>query len=405
MRTLIEIFDSCQTENVIAALRFLPEKIVFVGNDNLLTESRKRDVESFFEERSMRFELEFKKVSRNDYERTTEVLNAVIDENEDCCIDITGGTDLLLAASGAVSALRGVPMIRFNVRTGRFMPLSGDCSLPDEETAVLKIDELIALNGGAVIEDESGGLKWSLTKDFRSDIETMWELCRKNCGLWNRQINVFGNFDTYGHMDESLNVRASLEHINGIGQDTVLNKRIMNGLTKAGLIKDLREEGGILYMTYKNGQVHRCLTKAGNILELYVYMLLTETAEKSPGFYDDIDIGVCVDWDGELHGSGATAYDTRNEVDIIVMRDAVPIFISCKNGEVRKEALYELDTVADHFGGQYVKKVLLTTYISGSEDARRYVLQRARDMRIDIIEGIDKLDKKELMRTLKARIK
>ena len=31
MKTLIEILDGCQVENIISALRIKPEKIIFVG--------------------------------------------------------------------------------------------------------------------------------------------------------------------------------------------------------------------------------------------------------------------------------------------------------------------------------------------------------------------------------------
>ena len=41
--TLIELFDSCQIENVIAALRFKPQKIVFVGFKEVMTKKRQND--------------------------------------------------------------------------------------------------------------------------------------------------------------------------------------------------------------------------------------------------------------------------------------------------------------------------------------------------------------------------
>ena len=44
MKTLIELFDVCQIENVIAALSFVPEKIVFVGFKETMTEKRKNDL-------------------------------------------------------------------------------------------------------------------------------------------------------------------------------------------------------------------------------------------------------------------------------------------------------------------------------------------------------------------------
>ena len=123
------------------------------------------------------------------------------------------------------------------------------------------------------------------------------------------------------------------------------------------------------------------------------------------GNFADIGIGTIVDWDGVVHGDVTNAVDTRNEIDIILMRYLVPLFISCKNGEVHTEALYELQTVAEKFGGDYVKKILIATYISRDKESRKYIMQRARDMNIDIIENADKLDKKAFVAMLRKRAK
>ena len=45
------------------------------------------------------------------------------------------------------------------------------------------------------------------------------------------------------------------------------------------------------------------------------------------------------------------------------LKGLIPIFISCKSGKMTEKntlhALYELDTVANRFGGKYAKKVLV----------------------------------------------
>ena len=404
IRTLVEIFDECQIENVIAALRYKPEKLIYVGYKKTMTSRRKKAIERFFNMKGVDISIDYEIVGGNDYTYIVDKLNSIVDNNEDCYFDVTGGKELILAAIGAVSMAKNIPMIQFNIRSGSYVKLYGDGDLAETDIPYLKIDEIVALNGGMVIKNEPDDYDWELTDEFVRDIESIWSICRKNCGLWNRQSVVFENFERFGYIDADLNVRVSLAHMERVKQDAYLDKRIISQLTGLGLINNFCCEDDILTFTYKNEQVHQCLTKAGNILELYAYNLLKEINSTDPGYYDDIDIGVYVDWDGEIQ-SGENAYETKNEVDIIVMRDAVPVFISCKNGDVKKEALYELDTVANHFGGAYVKKALLTTYISSDAQSRRYLLQRARDMNIEIIENIDKMYRDELIRTLKKRIK
>ena len=77
-----------------------------------------------------------------------------------------------------------------------------------------------------------------------------------------------------------------------------------------------------------------------------------------------------------------------------------PVLISCKNGSVNKEALYELDTVASRYGGDYSKKILVTSYIATSQKQSRYILARAADMGIRVISGVDSMSHDEFIEAL-----
>ncbi len=405
IKTLIELFDACQIENVIAGLRFLPQKIVFVGFKEVMTKKRISDLERFFELRGLDILLEYEIVGRYDYEFIYNKLNNIIDKNEDCCFDLTGGKELVLTAMGAVSALRDVPMLQFNVRTGNMIRVSHCDDIVETEKSTMTINESVVLNGGSIVYDDKNEFKWELNPEFQRDIETIWAICKKNCGLWNRQSNVFESFEKFGIIDDEHKVSVDLKRMKEGKNDTLLNARIINELTKNNLITDYTLEDDMLSFKYKNNQIRQCISKAGNILELYVYKTAQEIAAEDPSYYDDIDIGIFVDWDGIIHDDTTAERDTRNEIDVILMRDLIPIFISCKNGEVHKEALYELSTVADKFGGEYAKKILLTTYVRSDVESRKYILQRARDMKIDVIEGVDKMNKDEFLSTLRKRAK
>ena len=188
-------------------------------------------------------------------------------------------------------------------------------------------------------------------------------------------------------------------------RDILMDNYILKELKKYNLLTEYSIRNNVLSFRYKNNQIRECLSKAGNILELFVYKTAHEITEESESYYDDIDTGVIVDWDGILNDLNSSGWETRNEIDVVLIRDIVPIFISCKNGEVHKEALYELSAVAEKFGGEYAKKVLVTTYVSQDEVSRRYILQRAKDMNINIIESVDEMDSKTFMKELKKRVK
>ena len=405
IKTLIELFDSCQIENVIAGLRFLPQKIVFVGFKQTMTKKRTDDLERFFAMRGINIDFEYEIVDRYDYDFIYNKLNQIIDRNQDCCFDLTGGKELVLTAMGAVSAIRDVPMLQFDVASGNLIKVKNCEDVADIPKSSMTINEIVVLNGGCVVSNESDDFKWELNEDFKNDIDIMWRLCRQKCGLWNRQCIAFGNFEKFGSIDKNLCVRADLAKLKENRVFAFVDKKLLDKLEFHKLIIGKELKNNVITFRYKNNQVRQCLTKAGNILELYTYKNAKEIAEQIPGYYDDIDIGIYVDWDGIIHSDVCGETDTRNEIDVMLMRDLIPIFISCKNGEVHKEALYELHAVAQKFGGEYARKILLTTYVSANPDSRKYILQRAHDMKITVVEGVEKMTTEEFKRILKSKAK
>ena len=122
-------------------------------------------------------------------------------------------------------------------------------------------------------------------------------------------------------------------------------------------------------------------------MELKVYSTLQSMANnRSDESQYDIMNGVFLDWDGEVHTGFSSVSDTENEIDIIAMKGIIPVFISCKNGNVSIDELYKLDVVARRFGGEYAKRVLVATALDDTKPGTQALRQRANDMNIRIID-------------------
>ena len=105
------------------------------------------------------------------------------------------------------------------------------------------------------------------------------------------------------------------------------------------------------------------------------------------GLFDDVRMSVEFDWDGVVHGDYR---DTKNEVDVVLMKGLTPIFVSCKSSMPKAEDLYEIQYLARRFGGSRAKAVLAT-----AEDmsvGARAVFRRAADIGVAVIESDDILD-------------
>ena len=118
--------------------------------------------------------------------------------------------------------------------------------------------------------------------------------------------------------------------------------------------------------------------------------------------YNDVRNGVCIDWDGDIHFGEDIIKDTENEIDIMMMHRIVPVFVSCKNGNVDMDELYKLNSVADRFGSKYSKKVLVASALDHMGSFADYFRQRARDMNINLIENIQDMTDAELSRKVKS---
>ncbi len=396
IKTLIEIFDVCQVENAISGLKFNPERIIYVGFKNVMSNKKTTALKNFLENKGVTSEIIFEKIEEYEYDLVLEKLNYIVDTYPDCYIDLTGGKDIVLTAAGAVSNSKNIPMFQFNVRSEKFINVFGCEGILNTQTAVMSIKEAMELNGCLVLDNEKEDVKWDFSEEFKKDVSKMWNILKVHCGSWNRQVNAFELLESMGNVEKGITLEEEL----------YINERIVDSLQKSGLIFDYEKREDYITFKYKNPQIRKCLIKAGNVLELYAYLILREIQEENSGYYDDIDQSVYIDWDGIIHSDkDPKNKDTKNEVDIMVMRDLIPIFISCKNGEVHKEALYELDTIAKKFGGKYGKKYLLATYLSSDKESVKYLKQRAKDMNITLIDNLNSKTRKEIKEKFISSIK
>ncbi len=110
----------------------------------------------------------------------------------------------------------------------------------------------------------------------------------------------------------------------------------------------------------ENGNVLKWLKTFGYWLEMYVFI-------NGLSFFDQTDISVKIDWDG------SDSYLTENEIDVVGIKDSVPWFISCKMCEIEPYAMHEVSNLANHFGGESVKRFVATTRNKVSENRRLYM--------------------------------
>lgn len=406
--TIIEFFDKSAIENIASALLCAPERVVFVGGSLRQMERAAQYYRRTVVRRGIETSFSFCTVNKNNLQNIYRTLEQIVADEPDCILDLTGGEDLYLVATGMILAKHPhVNCHRFNLRNSSLIDCDADGSVCRVEDFAITVEENINVYGGEVICDKTDELAtydWDWNADFLADVDAMWEICRRDPGKWNAQINTLGKIGECFQMPDALGMQIDPDTAEAVlrsrGTRMVMLPALLTELERAGLISRLSMRGTVSFV-FKNEQVKRCLTVAGQILEIRIAARMRGLTERDgTPLYHDCRVGVSINWDGE--DGEDDRFRTVNEIDVLAMHGALPIFISCKNGEFDTEELYKLSTVAQRFGGGYAKKVLAVSDLEKMGTKGEYLRARAEDMGIRILDNVAELDNVELDRLLRS---
>ena len=414
--TFVEFFDETSVDNLYSCLTTVPDRVVLLGCNGNLMEKYAAIYKGIFLDRGFDVDFVCRSLPKNNMEGILERLVEILETYDDCYFDATGGDDIYLVALGILSQKypeKNVQIHRYNVTNGAVTDCDLDGNVVEAQyMAGLTVDECIRANGARVVyDDEKPGTtyRWNITEQFMWDIASAWEICKENPSRWNDTVSTFALIDS--KRDETLEdnvVVASTEEVKDycaskkkqFGIDTVFVQKISN----AGLLRYYEFTDERIVLEFKSADVRRLLTMAGRTLEMKIFMECLILADKKGEYiYDDVVNGVYIDWDGRVNSvAGPEGYyvDAENEIDVVLMHGIIPVFISCKNGNVEKDEPYKLSVVASKFGGKYAKKVLITSEDDEYEAREASYRQRYKEMGIVHIGPVSKMDDETLRKQL-----
>lgn len=377
----VEFFDEEPIENMMTSMKFQIDKTIFFGYQNIM-EKREKATEAFLKKYCGVKEVVFYALPEDNLNAVIKMMRKIIEKEKeqknDIFFDITGGENLILVAFGMLAEAFKVPLHIYEIESQKLIELNNEEVLPIS-AVVPKQD--IQLNLDGFIEMRGGMINYKLQKDtkslnepeFEQDIWKLWEISDRYGEKW----NLFSDFlrrccepddELYVNISSKA-VLSALRKINRFKSVRELSM-IINDCANAGVLENFVHDQNHLSFRYKSRKINEILWDAGSILEMYTFMKERSSA-------DDCRVGVHLDWDGVIFNHSGK--DTLNEIDVLSLRGVIPTFISCKNGSVNQMALYELETVAEKFGGKYAKKVLVAP--QGLNESHSL---RAREMGIEI---------------------
>ena len=399
--TLIEIFSGSPIENFISTLALMPQKTVFISAD---TKKVWREIPRFkqiLNGRGKTCDMDAVKASKNDLDDICGVLEKIIsDENENYVVDISGGDSAILTAVGmTLGKINSRNLFAFRInpvnRRGVLFRFGGESGTEKfvfdfsyKTEVYLTCEENIILHGGSVC---GKGETFDADSDTAVDIETMWAICKPDPAGWNAKIGrLSAETSRYGESD----IRTISKDAIGSDSKNSVDKQLWNSLVSHGLIiiDEEMSRRGSWFFRYKNRVTEECLNKSGTVLEYRTFLAGIRAMHDETRVYCSVETGITIGWDEENGGFGGT----QNEIDCMLMCGVCPIFISCKNGDIKTEELYKLGTVSEKFGSTYAKAVLLSTvFFDDSNKAPiksvMKLKKRAQDMNIKLISKANSL--------------
>ena len=397
--TYVELFDKTSIENICAILTDIPKRVVFVGDNKKKVSRWIQYYQKVFSKRGHNIEFECRAVSKWDVDQVVKVLTEIVNTYDDCVFGVTGGDEMALLALGIVYERyrdKNIQIHRIGIRNNKIHDCDKDGNTIYKELPWLTVEENIRIYGGEI--EQVNQWDFENGEEFALDVRKMWSICKDGAKSWNIQTGVFEVIANEGVTSEDgLEVCADIDQVREYYKKHSgsynMNNALIKKMCEQGLLTNFSETENQVTVTYKNLQVKKCLTKAGMALEMMILLAAKELQdENGRPLYNDVVNGVSIDWDGELHEEEDNTYDTINEIDVLMMHNMVPIFVSCKNGSVDMNELYKLNTVAERFGGKYAKKVLIATNLSGMGRTEEYLKQRAQDMNIKILDDLHNMD-------------
>lgn len=386
--TLIECFDRQPVRNIVACLRLRPSKLVFLGDKETMEQqvSRYRD---FFARRGMDTKVLLRPVRMEDMDDITRVLADTVQAEGECVIDVTGGEEQLLMAVGAVMAQmdedqrKRVTVQKFQTDSGTVRDCDGDGKALPGSAAELTVSEIIALHGGVIHP-------WGNQPGEDHGPEVLQALWETVCGAsknWNKAISYMNEFEK--RSESKVQIYLELDRLAGQIRDfdhkEATVRQFIQKLERCGVVRD-RSTAWVLRYDYLDPILQACVKKAGNILEYKTLLEARSLRRDGKPYFHDCLVGVNIDWDGEVFDPEERVPETRNEIDVLLMRGMTPLFISCKNGDIGDDELYKLNTVAERFGGPNARKMLIATDLERKGPMSNLAFaQRAEDMGIYLV--------------------
>lgn len=355
---LINQIDNHNEANILATKRFNPKEVLFIYDKSKI--DLINAAESYYENYLSTVKFNKILIEEGDIDSLTKTINE--SKNRNILINLTGGSRINSLALLNISKDNSLKSIYIDIKNKYLYIFDNEIKVIKEEFEDLELDNLIKASGGEVIND-------STELSNKKELILLTKAIYKNLELWHMHKQKLYDTNIFIHDAENPKmIRINIELLS-IEEKSLLSK-ILIKLRDIDEINYTDELDNKIKVDFKNDYLKSFIFKSGTWLEVATNYIINEISE-----IDEVKSGVMFLWNDK-------SKVVRNEVDVVAVKDSVPICISCKDSDrYNEDALNELDVYSTKIGGKNAYKILVAT----KEPIKSAVKDRAKEMGISLI--------------------
>ena len=357
----IRFLDKNVVSTLVPVYSMKPEKVVFLYDTRMVGENLRKEVEEAIRSRLPKTSVQYLRVNMLRLEDVKYELEQTVQtyKDKEVHIDITGGSEIMTACGLMAAQEHHLTLTYVDFYSGHMLNVLTSERICKTET--VSLEEYLKAIGGKYM---SSSRHTPEEKDFER-IMDMAQIIFANEKKWDKFFaHITRGFSAAGVMEFSLGENVKSESC----------QFILSEFLKRGFANQIGEDR----YRYASEADKEYMTVSGIWLEMYIYI----QAKKC---FDEVYMGVDIDWNKR-----DICESRDNEIDVVIMRNSQPIFISCKMRPVEKETVYEIYSMARRLGGDYAKSLIATTFnVRKGQDERNGIYLRMAKMKVGLIETRD----------------
>ena len=356
---LINQVDEHNESNILATQEFKPNLVYFIKDKD--SEEKMKTLRLYYEKNFKKIKIEELLVEEGDKERLEKIISRLKEKNRNILINLTGGKRINSLILLDLCIKEKLIALYINIKKKIIYEFKDNIKIYEKTFEDLEIDDIVKASGGKIIEDSSELCN-------KKDLIYFAEKISSNLELWHKYKQKLYESSIFEH--DSNETQRIYIHTQTLEDEEInLLDKILSKFKEMNEISYKKEKNRVV-VNFNNEYLKAFIFKSGTWLEIETNKLINSIEE-----IDEAKNGVMFLWNDENQS-------VRNELDVVAVKDSVPIFISCKDSDKYNEmALNELNVYATKFGGENSYKILVAT----KEPIKSPVRVRAKEMGIHLI--------------------